>query len=172
MHASALLTGAGSTRIVLADLRQPETILAHLKVRELIDFSQPVALLLVAILHFITDDDDPERIIATFRDALAPGRYLVLSHGTADFHSQDAVSHGTKVYQRATAPLVLRSHAQVTAFFDGFDLVEPGLVQAPLWHSEGRRPRLRDLTGIGIYGGVGQRRSADGSAAPGPATGL
>jgi SAM-dependent methyltransferase len=171
VHASALLTGTGSTRIVLADLREPETILAHPGVRELIDFSQPVALLLVAIMHFISDNEHPERIIASLRDALPPGSYLVLSHGTADFHSQDAVSHGTKVYQRATAPLVLRSHAQVTAFFDGFDLVEPGLVQVPLWRSDGKRPRLRDLAGIGIYGGVGQCRSADSSAAPGPVPG-
>jgi S-adenosyl methyltransferase len=59
---------------------------------------------------------------------------------------------------------VLRSHAQVTALFDGFDLVEPGLVQVPLWRPDSKRPRLRDLAGIGIYGGVGRRRSADGSA--------
>jgi hypothetical protein len=168
VHASALLTGTGSTRIVLGDLREPETILAHPKVRELIDFSQPVALLLVAILHFMTDDENPERIVAAFRDALPLGSYLALSHGTADFHSQDAVSHGTKVYQRATAPLVLRSHAQVTALFDGFDIVEPGLVQVPLWRPDGKRPRLRDRTGIGIYGGIGQRRSADGSAVADP----
>ena len=172
VHASALLTGAGSTGIVLADLREPETILAHPRVRELIDFSQPVALLLVAILHFITDGEHPERLVAAFRDALPLGSYLALSHGTADFHSQEAVSHGTKVYQRATAPLVLRSHAQVTALFDGFDLIEPGLVQVPLWRPDGKRPRLRDLAGIGIYGGVGQRLSADSTAAPGPVPGL
>jgi hypothetical protein len=157
VHASALLTGTGSTGIVLADLREPEAILAHPKVRELIDFSQPVALLLVAIVHFITDDQNPERIIATFRDALPPGSYLALSHGTADFHSADAVSHGTRVYQRATAPLVLRSHAQVAALFDGFDLVEPGLVQVPLWRPDGTPPRPRGLAEIGIYGGVGYR---------------
>ena len=75
VHASALLTGTGSTRIVLADLREPATILAHPRVRELIDFSQPVALLLVAILHFITDDANPGQIIATFRDALPLGSY-------------------------------------------------------------------------------------------------
>jgi len=163
VHASALLTGTGSTRIVLADLREPEAILAHPKVRELIDFSQPVALLLIAILHFITDDENPGEIIATFRDALLPGSYLALSHGTADFHSEDTVSHGTRVYQRATAPLVLRSHAQATALFDGFDLVEPGLVQVPLWRPAARRPRLPGLAGIGIYGGVGHLRHASGS---------
>jgi hypothetical protein len=65
-----------------------------------------------------------------------------------------------------------QSRVQVAALFDGFDLVEPGLVQVPLWRSDGRRPRLADLTGIGIYGGVGQRRTADSAAVPGPVPGL
>jgi hypothetical protein len=156
VHASALLTGTRSTRIVLADLREPDAILAHPQVRELIDLSQPVALLLIAIMHFITDAEDPAGIVATFRDALPPGSYLALSHGTRDFHSQDAVRHGTKVYERATAPLVLRTHAQIMAFFDGFDLVEPGLVQVPLWRPDTKPPRPKDLAKIAIYGGVGR----------------
>lgn len=156
VHASALLTGTGATKIVLADLREPEAVLAHPKIRDLIDFTQPVALMLIAILHFITDDEDPAQIIATFRDALPRGSYLALSHGTSDFHSEDAVSHGAKVYQRATAPLVLRSHAQISAFFDGFDVVDPGLVQLPLWRPAGKPPRPRDLAKMGIYGGVGR----------------
>ncbi len=157
VHASALLTGTGATRIVLADLREPEAILAHPKVGELIDLSQPVALLLIAILHFITDDEDPAGIVTAFRDALGPGSYLALSHGTSDFHSEDAVSRGRSVYERASAPLVLRSHAQIAAFFEGFDLVEPGLVQVPLWRPDTRPPRQKNLAKIGIYGGVGRR---------------
>jgi S-adenosyl methyltransferase len=157
VHANALLTGAGNTKIVLADLREPEKILTHPKVRELIDFDQPVALLLVAILHFVTDDEHPAAIVAAFRDALPPGSYLALSHGTADFHTADSVSHGTRVYERATAPLVLRSHAQISEFFHGFHLVEPGLVQVPLWRPDGKPPRPRDLAKIAIYGGVGHR---------------
>ena len=82
VHANALLTGSGTTSIVLADLRQPEAIPAHPKVRALIDFSQPVALLLVAILHFITEQEDLDRILTAFRAGLPAGSYLALSHAT------------------------------------------------------------------------------------------
>lgn len=154
VHASALLTGQGRTSIVLADLRDPRGILDHPKVQQLIDFSEPTALLLVAIMHFITDQEDPGQIIGAFRDALAPGSYLALSHGTADFHDQAIADQGTAVYAKATAPLVLRGHAQVTALFDGWDLIEPGVVQVPLWRPDGKRMRPRELDKIGIYGGV------------------
>lgn len=160
VHACALLTGEGNTSIVLGDLREPEAIVDHPGVRKLIDFSQPVALLLVAILHFITDDEGPARIIAAFRDALPPGSYLALSHGTADFHAEAAASQATAVYERATAPLVLRPHAQIAGFFHGFDLAEPGLVQVPLWRPDGKPPAPRELAKIGIYSGVGRKATA------------
>jgi hypothetical protein len=86
VHASALLTGTGSTGVVLADLRDPDVVLAHPELRALIDCTQPVAVLLVAILHFITDQEDPAAIVARLRDALPGGSYLALSHGTHDFH--------------------------------------------------------------------------------------
>ncbi len=148
VHANALLTGSGTTGIVLADLRDPAAILAHRSLRAMIDFTQPVALLLVAILHF-TDEEDPAGIVATLLDALPPGSYLALSHATADFHSPGAVSQATAVYKNATAPFVPR--------FDGLELVEPGLVQAPLWRPDGKRPRPRDLEKIGIYAGLGRK---------------
>jgi S-adenosyl methyltransferase len=160
VHANALLTGSGSTSIVLADLRDPGAILAHPMVRGLIDFTQPVALLLVAILHFVTDEEDPAGIVATLRDALAPGSYLAVSHATPDFHPPGATSLAAAAYKNATAPLVFRSFGQVAAFFDGFDLVDPGLVQAPLWRPDGRLPRPRDLEKIGIYAGVGRKAPA------------
>jgi hypothetical protein len=163
VHACALLTGDGNTSIVLADLREPAAILAHPSVRELIDFSQPVAVLLIAIVHFLTDDENPGRIIATLSDALVPGSYLALSHGTGDFHAEAAVSQATAIYERATAPLVLRSHAQIIRFFTGFDLVEPGLVQVPLWRPDGQPPGPRELAEIGIYGGVGRKTAAPGA---------
>ena len=126
--------------------------------RALIDFTQPVALLLIAILHFITDEEDPAGIVATLRDALAPGSYLALSHATADFHPPGAVGAGrrpcTRTRPRHSCPAAID---QVTRFFDGFDLVEPGLVQAPLWRPDGRRPRPKDLAKIGIYAGVGRK---------------
>jgi S-adenosyl methyltransferase len=156
VHASALLASQGNARIVLADLRDPEVILDHPNVRELIDFGQPVALLLMATLHFITDEEGPARVISALRGALAPGSYLALSHATADFHDQAIADAGTAVYATATAPLVLRDHSQIAALFEGWDLVEPGVVQAPLWRPDGKPPRPRDLTKIGIYGGVGR----------------
>jgi hypothetical protein len=122
---------------VLADLREPEVILTHPKTRALIDFGQPVALLLVAILHFITDTENPARIVATLRDALPPGSYLILSHATGDLRP-DAAQSAADVYKRATLSVMLRNKAQVEALFDGWELVEPGLVQVPLWRPEGK----------------------------------
>jgi hypothetical protein len=145
VHASALLTGSGTTSIVLADLRDPDAILAHPKLRSLIDFTQPVGLLLIAILHFITDDENPARIVARLRDALPGGSYLALSHGTQDFHPPGAAGQAASAYRNATAPLILRSHQEISAFFDGFDLAAPGLVQAPLWRPAGKAPRRKDL---------------------------
>jgi hypothetical protein len=157
VHANALLTGSGATAIVLADLRAPGAILGHPKVRELIDFSEPVALLLIAVAHFLTDEEDPSGIIAVLRDALPAGSYLALSHGTADFHPPGTAGQAAAGYGKAAAPLVLRAHARVSAFFDGFELVEPGLVQAPLWRPDGKPPRPKDLAKIGIYAGVGHK---------------
>jgi S-adenosyl methyltransferase len=104
---------------VLADLRDPAAILAHSVLRELIDFTRPVALLLVAILHFIKDEEDPAVIVATLRDSLPAGSYLALSHGTLDFHPPGDAGQAAAGYKNATAPLVLRSREQVSSFFDG-----------------------------------------------------
>jgi hypothetical protein len=156
VHANALLTGSGTTSIILADLREPESIVAHPKVRALIDFTQPAALLLVAILHFITDAEDPARILAVFRDALPAGSYLALSHATADLRPA-AARDAAAVYDHATSPVTLRTRAQVAAFFDGWDLVKPGLVQVPLWRPDGRRPRQRQLDRAWVYGGIARK---------------
>jgi hypothetical protein len=158
VHANALLTGTGTTSIVLADLRDPEAILAHPKIGALIDFTQPVALLLVAIMHFITDRENPASIIATFRDALPAGSFLVLSHATADLRP-DAARQAASVYDQATSSVTLRSHAQITALFDGWDLVDPGLVQAPLWRPDGKPPRPKELARIWVYGGVARKKT-------------
>jgi SAM-dependent methyltransferase len=163
VHADALLTGSGATAIVLADLREPGVILSHPQIRELIDFSQPAALLLVAILHFITDAEDPAAIVAALRDALAPGSYLALSHATGDFRPQAAVQ-AAAVYDTATSAITLRNHDAIEAFFGGFGLLDPGVVQMPLWRPDGRPPS--DLSKILGYCGVGQK-----AAAPAPQAG-
>ncbi|WP_225839249.1 SAM-dependent methyltransferase [Streptomyces sp. NK08204] len=151
-HGSALLSRSGTTRIVLGDLRDPQAVLDHPRVREIIDFDQPVALLLVAVLHFLTDAEKPEQVVATLRDALPAGSFLVLSHATDDFADRSAAQ---AVYRKATAALTLRSHAQVERFFDGFDLVEPGLAQIPFWRPDSTPPPRS--AEIGFYGGVARK---------------
>jgi hypothetical protein len=161
-HSRALLAG-DNTVAIQADLREPEAILEHPEVRELIDFGQPVALLLMAILHFLPDDQDPFGIVARFRDALPAGSYLAISHGTRDVPERPDMSPeamaemGAKVeqlYQLTTASLVTRTRAQVERFFDGFELLDPGVVEIQLWRPDDGRSLLPG----GFYGGVGRRR--------------
>lgn len=151
-HAHALLSRSGETGIVLADLRDPRAIVDHPDVRRVIDFGEPVALLLVAILHFLTDAEEPERVVADLRDALPDGSYLVLSHATGDFADR---SEAQAVYAKATATLNLRSRARVERFFDGFELVEPGLAQVPFWRPD--TPPPVESAQIGFFGGVARK---------------
>lgn len=145
-HSTALLAGKSSAVIVEGDLREPEKLLADDRVGGLIDFSQPTGLLLVAVLHFITDAEHPERIVATLRDALAPGSYLVLSHGTTEDRPQVARA-AEKVYDQAVAaPLRMRSRAELLPLFEGFEIVEPGLVPMPQWRPDPGDPDAADTT--------------------------
>jgi SAM-dependent methyltransferase len=152
-HARALLTSneAGATEYIDADIRDPGTILAA--ARDILDFTQPVALLLVAILHFIPDDDDPAGLVAAYRDALSPGSYLVLSHGTTDFHPPDVTATAVSAYSTGPARLALRTRAAIEALTGGWTLEPPGLVQAPAWRPRAT-PKPGDLAKIGVYAGV------------------
>ncbi|MFF7652247.1 SAM-dependent methyltransferase [Streptomyces sp. NPDC007983] len=156
-HADAKLTSTPGTHFALADARRPADILAHPAVRDHIDFAEPVALLLVAVLHFVSDAEDPAGIIATLTEPMVPGSHLVISHGTLDFHGPDQVAD--EVYRKSTAALRLRGHAEIVPFFDGFTMLEPGLVRAPLWRPDGPPPDAGALAPIGIYGGVGRKTS-------------
>ena len=152
-HGKALLAGDENTVVVAGDLREPGKILANTTVRGLIDFREPVALLLLAVLHFISDTDDPWHIVGSLRDALAPGSYLVISHGT-DEHDRNRAAE--RLYNRSIAMRAqARSRAAVLRMFDGFDLVAPGLVYVPAWRpgSPGDVPedpgRFANLAGVG-----------------------
>ena len=161
-HSRALLAG-DNTVAIEADLRDPDSVMQHPEVRELIDFDQPVALLLLAILHFIPDDQDPLGIVARFRETLPTGSYLAISHGTRDIpvrpdmSAEEMTEMGAKaeqLYQLTTASLVTRTRAQVERFFDGFDLLDPGLVEIQVWRPDNRSSMLPG----GFYGGVGRKR--------------
>jgi len=135
-HSRALLAGNPGAGVLEADLREPEKILAHETTRKLIDFSQPTGLLLMVVLHFLADDEDPWGLVAALRDALSPGSYLVLGHATNE--AKPAVAQAAEtVYNRAVASsLHLRTRAEILRFFDGFALVDPGLVYVPLWRPD------------------------------------
>ncbi len=122
---------------IRGDVRVPEEILSHGQVRKLLDFNRPIGLLMVALLHFVPDDDVAYGMVSTMVDALAPGSYLGISHMTAEGVpvSPDEAARGREVYRRHTAtPIRSRGRAEVTRFFSGrVELVEPGVVMVPLW---------------------------------------
>jgi hypothetical protein len=151
VHGDALLSQSGSSTFVLGDLRNPAAIVSHPRLRELIDFGQPVAYALIAVMHFVDDEDDPAGTIATLRDAVPRGSYLMMSHATPEFDA-DHEAHKA-VWDGSSVRLSMRSREEVTALFSGFDFIEPGLVKVPLWHPTQRGPI--DASWMGMYGGVG-----------------
>jgi hypothetical protein len=137
-----ILDGDERATAVWGDLRDPQPILDHPQVRALIDFQAPVALLLLAVLHFVPDELAYD-VVASLVGSLAPGSLLVVSHGTYDDQElPSGVADTMKdIYRQRTAtPLSLRSRAQVAEFFDGLDLVEPGVVWLPQWRPEPTDP--------------------------------
>jgi SAM-dependent methyltransferase len=157
-HGQALLAHGDQIAMVLADLREPGVVLRHPDVLRLLDLTQPVAVVCACVLHFVSDEDDPYRIVAEYRDHLAPGSYLAISHGTtgtAEEDPDDLVGGVTSVYRQASAQLHVRSLAGIQRFFDGFDLIEPGVAWINEWRtgpdfrSAGQHRSLR--------GGVGRK---------------
>jgi SAM-dependent methyltransferase len=135
-HSKAILAGNQHAAVIDADLRDPQRILADPTVRRLIDTGQPAGLLLVMVLHFIADADDPWQLVAALRDALAPGSYLVLAHATSEARPVVAQAAET-VYNRSAATNIhMRSRADILRFFDGFELLDPGLVYIPQWRPD------------------------------------
>ncbi len=170
-HGQALLAARGQIAIVLGDLRQPEGILQHPEVLDLLDLTQPVALLCTSALHFVSDEEGPHQIMAGYRDRIAPGSYLAITHGTTGTPEEDPaglVQSATGVYRGASAQLHVRSLPQIRRLFDGFDLVDPGIVWMTEWRPDAGIPpagRPRSLRG-----GVGRRPTCapgDARAEPG-----
>jgi len=135
-HNDALLATRDGVVTVRADVREPEAVLGHDALNGCIDFGRPVAVLLLSVLHFISHDEDAPGIIAKFRERLAPGSYLAASVGTSEGADLDMLAEATQTYAGARMPFTLRSRAQILDLFDGFDLVEPGLVSLPEWRPE------------------------------------
>lgn len=141
---------------IRADARQPEQILSHPQVRSLLDFDRPVAVLLLALLHFVTDDAEAYATVRALRTAISPGSYLAISHATYDDTSRAVVEGVERVTATTANPHKSRERDQIIPFFDGLDLVPPGLVHAPLWRPESSMDILLDhpersvsLVGVG-----------------------
>jgi hypothetical protein len=124
-HARDLLAGCAGTTVILGDLREPDRLLTDPDLLELIDFSEPVGLLMTAVLHFVADESDPWGLVKRYLGALAPGSYLALSHLTSDHKPPRAVREFTRVFARATEQVHFRSRSQVERFFTRLQLVSP-----------------------------------------------
>jgi hypothetical protein len=153
-HSRHLLRGNPLVSIINADLRNAAAIMTHPEVARLIDFSQPVGLLMVAVLHFVPDSHDPYGIVARFTEALAPGSFLAISHATAE-SSPDTAGEVEQLYQDAATSAHTRSAEEIRRFFGGFELVEPGLVYLPLWRHDGHVPDHPEQAWF--YAGVGRK---------------
>jgi hypothetical protein len=158
-HGRALLRGGGHTAVLRADLRDFARVLTDPAVTRLLDLSRPVGVLMIAVLHFVGDADDPVRVVGGYRDALAPGSLLAITHATSDYRPRMA-REAERVYQRASHQIHYRAKAEVRALLAGWELVEPGLVDMIHWRPEpdsGPDPLGGDVTRYSGYAAVGRK---------------
>ncbi|WP_330172502.1 SAM-dependent methyltransferase [Streptomyces sp. NBC_01498] len=156
-HSRAVLEGNGNAAVVAADLRTPRQILDSPEVADLLDLNRPVALLLVSVLHFLEDDDKPFAAVAELTGALAPGSLVVLTHAAVAGIPlpQEKVAGTVGVYRDIRNPLVMRTREEIARFFDGSELVEPGLVPMGGWRPENPSGQ-EDPYAMSGFAGVGR----------------
>ncbi|WP_435593106.1 SAM-dependent methyltransferase [Nocardia sp. bgisy118] len=138
VHARTLLDSSpeGATAYLDADLRDPDRILTHQDLTRTLDLTEPVALMLVAIMHFITDDEAPYGLVRQLCEALPSGSYLVMTHATSDHLTDEDLAETKQANKRSGVPFQLRSTAEFRQFFTGFDLVAPGITSVMTWRPE------------------------------------
>ncbi|MDX6353947.1 MAG: hypothetical protein QOF98_850 [Streptomyces sp.] len=154
-HSRAVLEGNERATVAAADLRDPVSILEHPETRRLLDLDRPIGLMLIAVVHFLPDEEHPAEVIATLRDALAPGSVMAITHATTENGAADGQRAVQQVYRRTSTPLLMRSTAELEPFFNGFELVEPGIVSLPYWRPESPPcdeddPVVQGLAGVGL----------------------
>ncbi|MFL6128770.1 MAG: SAM-dependent methyltransferase [Mycobacteriales bacterium] len=155
-HSRAILAGDERTAVVHADLRDPDSVLADPALTGLLDLDRPVAVLMVAVLHFVPEEADPAGLVARFRDATPAGSYLAVSHATAGERPDRAAEH-RGLYQRTATPMTMRTRAQIARLFDGYELVDPGLVYLPEWRPEPGGPAVENPERFTGLAGVGRK---------------
>jgi S-adenosyl methyltransferase len=154
LHGEALLADDKSTRVVLGDVRKPDTLLSLPEITGLLDFAEPVGLILNAVIHHVLDEERPHRIVAAYKDALAPGSYLQLTHFTDE--SAEARANEA-VLKQALGRGQARSREEITRFFDGLEMVPPGVVFLPEWRPDEPVTLPLDPGGKLMLGGVGRK---------------
>jgi hypothetical protein len=156
-HARALMSShpAGATAFIQADAREPGKILANPALRATLDLAEPVALMLVSILPFFRDDENPRGIVSTLLDALPSGSYLAISHITADFIKPEQAANAVAAGQQSGVTYVPRTQAEIAAFFSGLDLVEPGVVPLLTWRPDDGEPA--DPHAASAYAGLARK---------------
>jgi len=153
-HARALLTSVtGTTAYLDADVRDPATILAGAAAT--LDFGRPIAVMLIAIMHCVPDENDPYGIVRTLLDAVPPGSYLVLSQPAKDMIPEKSAQAEAALTEAMRQKVQYRTHAEVSRFFDGLKLVEPGVVHLPEWRPD--EPVDPDGPVTGMWGGMGRK---------------
>ncbi|HEX4101745.1 MAG TPA: SAM-dependent methyltransferase [Pseudonocardiaceae bacterium] len=161
-HSGPLLAGDGTTTLIMADVREPDSVLGDPELRRLIDFEEPAGVLMTAVLHFVADEADPWGLVARYMAAVAPGSYLALSHGTYDKMPPNSIEAGNQTYARATERVYLRSRPEVERFFTGLELVppypgaDPMITYVGLWAAEDLDAADTDGSRA-IYCGVARR---------------
>src|ERR687886_717043 len=155
-HSELILQDNPNATVLQADVRDPEFILDHPEARRLLDLSRPLAVMIVALFHFVPDDVEAYHVVSVVRDAIASGSYLAISHASTEGISRDLVQQMERAYGASAIPFKFRSRAQLLPFFTGFDLIEPGLVYMPLWRPDDPDDLLLDhperttgLAGVG-----------------------
>lgn len=155
VHDKSLLAGLENITAVRGDIRYPLNIITNHAIREVIDFDRPVGVLFVAVLHFITSDENPYKAVTVLRDRIAPGSFLAISHITSNGSDPTTIATIRDAYKDATAPAVFRTFEEIERFFSGLDLLSPGLADVSNWRSNGRDPAARST--LRFLGGVGRK---------------
>jgi S-adenosyl methyltransferase len=157
-HSRTILENNPNATVIQADIRQPEVILGHPETQRLLDFNKPMAVLMLSVLLFLTDDVEAYRVVRYVRDALMPGSYIAISHPTEDEYPPEQGVQVKRLYAAIGTPVNVRSYKLVERFFEGLELVEPGLVHIPLWRPEGSDDLfLKNPELSGYYAGVGRK---------------
>jgi S-adenosyl methyltransferase len=155
-HSRLILRGFDHATAILGDLRRPREILNDAQTRGMLDFTGPVAVLMVAVLHFVPDSDDPRGIIGQYLDAVVPGSYLAISHASLEGATPSRAEEATQQYRRSVTDVTMRTRAEITDLFAGVELMDPGVVYLSEWHPDPGTD-TSDAARMSTFAGVGRK---------------